>query len=243
MVVIHLEFSSTEFSEIEQVLLKDGEFNESQRKFLNLFRSSMIMAGPGTGKTTVLSAKIALILKRISQENTGEAVCIITYTNVAVDEIKAKLGANAKILLSYPNHVGTFQSFVNKYLAIPMYVKLRGNRPERIDTEIFYKKFENILKTYHASVFGWLSSVGEQRRDSAIGVYQKLTINSTNDKFYYNNQGNAILTQASKQQFFNTIKTIKDRDIERELTYNGYLKYEHCYELALKYLKDFPNMK
>ena len=120
MVVIHLEFSSTEFSEIEQVLLKDGEFNESQRKFLNLFRSSMIMAGPGTGKTTVLSAKIALILKRISQENTGEAVCIITYTNVAVDEIKLvlkKLG----IVIEHPHFIGTIHAFFNTFCVEPFF--------------------------------------------------------------------------------------------------------------------------
>ena len=120
MVVIHLEFSSTEISEIEQVLLKDGEFNESQRKFLNLFRSSMIMAGPGTGKTTVLSAKIALILKRISQENTGEAVCIITYTNVAVDEIKLvlkKLG----IVIEHPHFIGTIHAFFNTFCVEPFF--------------------------------------------------------------------------------------------------------------------------
>lgn len=217
-------------------------FDDESKEFIKCLKTKDIQACPGAGKTTSLVAKLDIITNQMPfKDNSG--ILVLTHTNVAVDEIKAKLGANAKILLSYPNHVGTFQSFVNKYLAIPMYVKLRGNRPERIDTEIFYKKFENILKTYHTSVFGWLSSVGEQRRDSAIGVYQKLTINSTKDKFYYNNQGNAILTQASKQQFFNTIKTIKDRNIERELTYNGYLKYEHCYELALKYLNDFPNMK
>ncbi|MFY9072069.1 UvrD-helicase domain-containing protein [Aliarcobacter butzleri] len=217
-------------------------FDDESKEFIKCLETKDIQACPGAGKTTSLVAKLDIIASQMPfKDNSG--ILVLTHTNVAVDEIKSKLGVNAKILLSYPNHVGTFQSFVNKYLAIPMYIKLTGKRPERIDTEIFYKKFENILKTYHASVFGWLSSVGEQRRDSAIGVYQKLTINSTNDKFYYNNQGNAILTQSSKQQFFNTIKTIKDRNIERELIYNGYLKYDHCYELAKTYLNKYPDMK
>ena len=236
-----IEITDAQIEEFES-RFEGLSFDDESKEFIKCLETKDIQACPGAGKTTSLVAKLDIIASQMPfKDNSG--ILVLTHTNVAVDEIKAKLGANAKILLSYPNHVGTFQSFVNKYLAIPMYVKLRGNRPERIDTEIFYKKFENILKTYHASVFGWLSSIGEQRRDSAIGVYQKLTINSTKDKFYYNNQGNAILTQASKQQFFNTIKTIKDRNIERELTYNGYLKYEHCYELALKYLNDFPNMK
>lgn len=235
-----IEITDTHIAEFES-RFQGLSFDDESKEFIKCLETKDIQACPGAGKTTSLVAKLDIIASQMPfKDNSG--ILVLTHTNVAVDEIKAKLGANAKILLSYPNHVGTFQSFINKYLAIPMYIKLRGNKPERIDTDIFYKKFENILKTYHASVFGWLSSVGEQRRDSAIGVYQKLTINSTNDKIYYNNQGNAILTQASKQHFFNTIKTIKDRNIERELIYNGYLKYEHCYKLAIKYLDKFPNI-
>jgi len=217
-------------------------FDEESKEFIKCLESKDIQACPGAGKTTSLVAKLDIIAGQMPfKDNSG--ILVLTHTNVAVDEIKTKLGANAKILLSYPNHVGTFQSFVNKYLAIPMYVKLIDKRPERIDSEIFYKKFEAMLKSYHESVFGWLSSVGSQRRDSAVGVYQKLTLNSSDDKFFYNNQGKAILTHAGNQRFFNTIKTIKERDIENELIIDGYLTYEHCYDLALKYLEDFPNMK
>jgi hypothetical protein len=37
---------------------------------------------------------------------------------VAVDEIKAKLSSTADKLLSYPNYIGTIQSFVNKYVTM-----------------------------------------------------------------------------------------------------------------------------
>lgn len=217
-------------------------FDDESREFIKCLESKDIQACPGAGKTTSLVAKLDIIASQMPfKDNSG--ILVLTHTNVAVNEIKAKLGANAKILLSYPNHVGTFQSFVNKYLAIPMYVKLLGKRPERIDNDIFYKKFEDTLKSYHESVFGWLSNVGAPRNVSPITVYQNLTFNENEDKLYYNNSGRAILTYASKQRFFNTIKTIKKRNIENELIINGYLKYAHCYELALKYLEDFPNMK
>ena len=118
-------------------------FDNETKEFIKCLESKDIQACPGAGKTTSLVAKLDIIASQMPfKDNSG--ILVLTHTNVAVDEIKAKLGANAKILLSYPNHVGTFQSFINKYLAIPMYVKLRGNRPERIDTEIFYKKFENV---------------------------------------------------------------------------------------------------
>ena len=236
-----IEITDTHISEFESKF-EGLSFDDESKEFIKCLDSKDIQACPGAGKTTSLVAKLDIIASQMPfKDNSG--ILVLTHTNVSVDEIKAKLAANAKILLSYPNHVGTFQSFVNKYLAIPMYIKLKGNRPERIDTEMFYKKFEDILKSYHASVFGWLTNVGKQRRDSAIGVYQKLTLNSNNDKFFYNNQRKAILTYASKQRFFNTIKTIKERNIERELIFNGYLTYDHCYELALKYLNDYTNMK
>jgi superfamily I DNA/RNA helicase len=236
-----VEITDTHIEEFE-LRFEGLTFDDESKEFIKCLESKDIQACPGAGKTTSLVAKLDIIAGQMPfKDNSG--ILVLTHTNVAVDEIKTKLGANAKILLSYPNHVGTFQSFVNKYLAIPMYVKLIDKRPERIDSEIFYKKFEAMLKSYHASVFGWLSSVGSQRRDSAVGVYQKLTLNSSNDKFFYNNQGKAILTHAGNKRFFNTIKTIKERDIENELIIDGYLTYEHCYALSLKYLEDFPNMK
>lgn len=230
----HIEEFEARFEELS--------FDEESKEFIKCLESKDIQACPGAGKTTSLVAKLDIIAGQMPfKDNSG--ILVLTHTNVAVDEIKAKLGANAKILLSYPNHVGTFQSFINKYLAIPMYVKLLGKRPERIDSDIFYKKFEDVLKSYHESVFGWLSNVGVARNVSPITVYQNLTFNENEDKLYYNNSGRPILTYASKQRFFNIIKTIKKRDIENELAINGYLKYDHCYELALKYLEDFPNMK
>ena len=115
-----MKFSDEEISEIESVLLGDDHFNESQQKFLNLFTNSMIVAGPGAGKTTALSAKIALILKRINKKNTGETICIITHTNVAVDEIKAVLN-KVGIVIERPHFIGTIHSFLNTFCVEPFF--------------------------------------------------------------------------------------------------------------------------
>lgn len=237
-----IEINDKHITEFER-RFEDLSFDEESKEFIKCLESKDIQACPGAGKTTSLVAKLGIIAGQLPfKDNSG--ILVLTHTNVAVDEIKKKLGTNAKILLSYPNHIGTFQSFVNKYLAIPMYVKLLGKRPERIDSEIFYKKFEDVLKSYHISVFEWLSNVGIPRKVSPITVYQNLTLNADEDKFYYSHHGGKpILTWASKQKFFNTIKTIKNRNIEYELISNGYLTYDYCYELALKFLNDFPNIK
>jgi superfamily I DNA/RNA helicase len=189
-------------SHIEEIERKFGfSFDDESKEFIKCLKTKDIQACPGAGKTTSLVAKLDIIAQHMPfKDNSG--ILVLTHTNVAVDEIKKKLGLNAKTLLSYPNHVGTFQSFVNKFLAIPFYIHILKKRPERIDTDIFYKKFEAILKSYHESVFGWLSFIASTRNVSAITVYQKLTLNDEEDKFYYNNQGKAILTREKKNFFF-----------------------------------------
>ncbi|MGX9818220.1 UvrD-helicase domain-containing protein [Lactococcus lactis] len=115
-----MKFSDEEIYEVESVLLGDNHFNESQQKFLNLFNDSMIVAGPGAGKTTTLSAKIALMLKNINKKNTGETICIITHTNVAVDEIKVVLN-KVGIVIERPHFIGTIHSFLNTFCLEPYF--------------------------------------------------------------------------------------------------------------------------
>ncbi|NOR45298.1 MAG: AAA family ATPase, partial [Candidatus Delongbacteria bacterium] len=131
---------------------------------------------------------------------------------------------------------------VDKFLAIPMYINLLGYKPERIDTNLFYEKYENILKSYHESVYGWLSSRASERQISVIKFFENLTLDDAKSVFKYNNQGKALLTEKNKSRFFKTIKTIKDRDIEKELRFSGFLTYRHCYGLALKCIHDYPNI-
>ena len=125
-----IEITDTHIAEFES-RFQGLSFDDESKEFIKCLETKDIQACPGAGKTTSLVAKLDIIASQMPfKDNSG--ILVLTHTNVAVDEIKAKLGANAKILLSYPNHVGTFQSFVNKFLAIPMYVKLVGKRPERI---------------------------------------------------------------------------------------------------------------
>lgn len=234
-----IEITDEDVEKVEQKF--NLTFDDESKTFIKCMESKDIQACPGAGKTTSLVAKLDILANSMPfDDNSG--ILVLTHTNVAVDEIKKKLGANAKIVLGYPNHVGTFQSFVNKFLAIPMYIKLLGKKPERIDSEVFYMKYENILKSYHESVFGWLSSSGEVRSISPIQFLEGLTLNENEDEFKYHNQGRVVLSSKKKSFFFKTIIAVKNRNIENELIIKGYLTYSHCYELALEYLTNYPNI-
>jgi superfamily I DNA/RNA helicase len=115
-------FNQDDFDLVEKTILGNKKFNENQREFIELMESKYIIAGPGVGKTTCLAAKIVLLMMKIASQNSKDAICIITQTNVAVDEINKILRKLGLSHISHPHFVGTVHQFFNSFLAIP-YIK------------------------------------------------------------------------------------------------------------------------
>ena len=87
------------------------ELNERQREAVDATEGPfLILAGPGTGKTQLLSVRAASIieLKKGGPEN----ILILTYTNAAAKAMKERLAAVVG-LAGYDVEVGTFHSFAN----------------------------------------------------------------------------------------------------------------------------------
>lgn len=125
----------------ERVLLPEGaSFDEERRRYIREFRTLDLQAVPGSGKTTALLAKL-LILDRYLPFPDGAGVLVISHTNAAMDEIKARIGTHCGHLFSYPNFVGTIQSFVDTFLAIPYFEDRYKRSPHRIDDEAYDAKF------------------------------------------------------------------------------------------------------
>ena len=220
---------------IEKVEIKFGfSFDEESKEFIKCLESKDIKACPGAGKTTSLVAKLDVLSKHMPfSDNSG--VLVLTHTNVAVDEIKKKLGINVKTLLSYPNHIGTFQSFINKFLATPMYIKIFGKKPERIDSEIFYKIFQERFNSCNNFHRNWLQDRADEKHTNVLTFIENFDIDDNSIKY---NDRNIITTNSN---MFQAIKTISN--IPYSVINSGYLAYHHCYDLALKYLNDYPDMK
>jgi len=221
--------------DIKKVEQKFGlTFDEESRKFIKCLESKDIQACPGAGKTTSLVAKLDILSNYMPfDDNSG--VLVLTHTNVAVDEIKAKLGNNASKVLGYPNHVGTFQSFVNKYLAIPMYIKLFGKRPERIDSEKFYSLFQKQFEKVNSFHFKWLNDRAKEKHIDVLYFIENLKL-LDEEKLQY--EGKTIISTNSTM--FQAILTISK--IPKRLKREGYLTYNDCYSLAIKYLNDYPQI-
>ena len=140
------EFSVTDddIAYAEGVLLPRGElFDEERRSFIRDLGTLDLQAVPGSGKTTALLAKL-LILDRYLPFADGSGILVLSHTNAAIDEIRSRIGAQCKALFRYPNFVGTIQSFVDEFLAIPYFTNRYKRPPIRIDDEIREQMFANL---------------------------------------------------------------------------------------------------
>ena len=99
---------------------------------MRCWHSADVAACPGSGKTTVLLAKLKLLVDRMPLEN-GAGICVLSHTNVAVNEIKNRLSDYADRLLSYPNYIGTIQSFVDRFVTMPYIRNFFGRNVQVVD--------------------------------------------------------------------------------------------------------------
>lgn len=113
----------------------DVIFDKTRRDIIKDLTSFDVQAFPGTGKTTVLIAKLAIIAKKWPYLTKG--ICVLSHTNVAREEIESRLGKTeyGRKLLSYPHFIGTIHSFMDSFVAIP-WMKSNGYSINVIDTEI-----------------------------------------------------------------------------------------------------------
>jgi DNA helicase-2/ATP-dependent DNA helicase PcrA len=105
----------------EKILLPAGkEFDLERKTFIRNLKTIDLQAVPGSGKTTALLAKLLIIERKLPFQD-GSGILVLSHTNAAIDEIKHKIQKHCPKLFSYPNFIGTIQSFVDEFLAVPFY--------------------------------------------------------------------------------------------------------------------------
>src|ERR1039458_7490327 len=130
-----IEITTADIELVEKEL--QLQLNDAERiAVLKEVKSCDVQAGPGSGKTTILTAKLAILARKWPFRDRG--ICVLSHTNVARKEIGQKLSRSPDLrrLLQYPHFIGTIQAFVDQFLAIPF---LRRERVEvtAIDNDRF----------------------------------------------------------------------------------------------------------
>lgn len=116
-------------------LMKLARFDAPRRQFLKTLSTIDVSACPGSGKTTLVVAKLAILARKWKSGTRG--ICVLSHTNTAREEIKHRLGNTVigQRLLSYPHFIDTIHGFVNRFLAIPWLLSA-GYQVSAIDNEI-----------------------------------------------------------------------------------------------------------
>ncbi len=116
-------------------LLGLDSFDEPRRKFLKCCTTTDLAACPGSGKTTLIVAKLAILARKWPHRTRG--ICVLSHTNVAREQIENRLGRTVvgQRLLSYPHFIDTIHGFANRFLALP-WLHSNGYPVEVIDDEI-----------------------------------------------------------------------------------------------------------
>lgn len=140
--------SDQDIESTEKLLLPNGaHFPNDARAVIRCWHSTDVAACPGSGKTTVLLAKLKLLADRMPFEN-GAGICVLSHTNVAVDEIKKRLSGYADKLLSYPNYIGTIQSFVDRFVTLPYLRRIAGQNVQAVDNRTYAQHMLNRMQRF-----------------------------------------------------------------------------------------------
>ena len=86
---------------------------EAQLDLINADGSRLVEACPGAGKTRTIVARY----HRVASESERRGVALLSFTNAAIDEVRRR--CPDPTLLEGPNFVGTFDSFINRFITGP----------------------------------------------------------------------------------------------------------------------------
>ena len=151
---------------VEEIMNGKICFDDARKIVIKSMDSVDIQAFPGSGKTTILVAKLAILAKKWSFPNSG--ICVLSHTNVAREEIEDRLGNSdvGRKLLSYPHFIGTVHSFCDTYITLP-WLRSNGYHINVIDTQYVLERRWNSLP------YKVRSYLSKQHRNESICEYKR----------------------------------------------------------------------
>lgn len=236
----------------EQLLLPEGKtFDAERREFIRRIDTLDLQAVPGSGKTTALMAKL-VILDRYLPLSDGSGILVISHTNAAVDEINRTIGQHCQRLFSYPNFVGTIQSFVDQFFAIPYFVNQFRKRPTSIEQSSYDDAASRFMKAF-------LTGFTPQQHKMAKHY---LTVNksATTLRFVFD-EGTVKLATDVDGKMLNIVKPAANRTkvdwsgleklavgnwikaFKKRILKDGILCFDDAYFLASCYLARMPQIR
>jgi DNA helicase II / ATP-dependent DNA helicase PcrA len=218
--------------------LMQRDFSSSEHKAVLQFpHSCNIQASPGSGKTTSLVAKLAILLKNQTQEG----VCVLSHTNVAKDEVLARLVEHGFPPIRHPHFVGTIQNFVNSFLAIPA-AHIRFDARATFDDKTFSRHLWKHYKKYGQTLYPTLFALLSQKK-KRLGTFDyNTTIKSPLETLTYDvsTSGQSLIGSTShlRRSFDDSDAALEEAfQLKEALSAEGFFRFDDAYALANWLLK------
>ncbi|MFD7815620.1 UvrD-helicase domain-containing protein [Streptomyces sp. NPDC059785] len=120
---------------------------QEQWDFIQSAESLDLQAAPGSGKTSLIGLKLALLAQAWTSPTRG--ICVLSHTNTAKDEITHRLTTTpaGRRLLQYPHFIGTIQAFTNTFLALPA-LRARSIEVQTVDDQAYADEALRLLERH-----------------------------------------------------------------------------------------------
>jgi DNA helicase-2/ATP-dependent DNA helicase PcrA len=200
-----------------------------QWAFLQDTGSLHLQAAPGSGKTSLVALKLSLIAQAWTSAP-GQGVCVLSHTNTATEEIAQRLNTtpSGRRLLRYPHFLGTIQTFVHTFLALPN-LRSQGIVVHAVDNDTYAT---HAARLYRSARYNTLREALRHKHDQGIG-----TITSTAYTFDPAD-GQLHLLNAPFKAHTKSYAALLG--LKETLRLRGILRYEDMFALADQHLHHAP---
>lgn len=211
----------------ENKLLKPkGKFDLERRNAIKYTDNVDIIACAGSGKTTLMCAKIDILTEKLLQKKNQKGIAVLSLTNVAVNEIEKKLGINHKVY-QYPNCCKTIQKFVGEYIFRDWYLSKFNKKLDSINDDFcamrLREKINMILRNKIYTLEKKDFRFDEVYTDGIRIYYKNLDMEDTN----------LGMKETTSLDYKEAIINAKE-----ELIKEGIFNFKDVFIISLKYLKE-----
>ena len=169
-------------------------WTDMQEKFLDLNKTGkfVVKACPGSGKTAAVTERVYRFIKNWNNKKSG--IAVLSFTNIAADEIKENLEKKDRNLeINYTHFIGTLDSFFNKYIFLP-YGHLVMNcekRPILVGDPISHWSSGDYIENYFDRVeFLIDGEVNYKKKDLNYDTVKQMKYRLTREGFATENDAN-----------------------------------------------------
>ncbi|HOO77722.1 MAG TPA: UvrD-helicase domain-containing protein [bacterium] len=148
-------------SDIEWICATMGlrNFDAPRVDFLKALSTLDVSACPGSGKTTLVVAKLAMLVRKWPYRTRG--ICVLSHTNAAREEIQRRLGGTiiGQRLFDYPHFIDTIHGFVNRFLALP-WLNSNGYPSPTVDNDVTTAYRRSVIGREYWTIQNYLEKKG-----------------------------------------------------------------------------------